>query len=102
MSHSVDYEEDPQLAALVEQLRVALEQGSSPDAALSRDVEAALHLLMARNHRRRVLVRMQAQGWLDGRPELARADLEALDAQLRERLPALLARLEPGGSPQGA
>jgi hypothetical protein len=102
MSHSVDYEEDPQLAALVEQLRVALERGCSPDAALSKDVEAALHLLMARNLRRRVLVRMLAQGWLDGRPELARADLEALDAQLRERLPPLLARLEPGGSPQGA
>ena len=101
MSHSVDYEEDPQLAALVEQLRVVLERGCSPDAALSKDVEAALHLLMARNQRRRVLVRMLAQGWLDGRPELARADLEALDAQLRERLPPLLARLEPGGSPQG-
>lgn len=100
MSHSVDYEEDAQLAELVERLRVALEPGSPPEPALAGEVEECLRLLMARNQRRRVLQKMQAQGWLDGRPEQARADVEALDAQLRDRLPRLLAQLEPRASPQ--
>jgi hypothetical protein len=97
----VDYEEDAQLAELVERLRVTLERGASPDAALADEVDAALRLLMARNQRRRVLQRMHAHGWLDGRPEQARADLEALDGQLRVLLPPLLARLELRDAPQG-
>ena len=101
MSHSVDYEEDAQLAELVERLRVTLERGASPAAPLSDDVDAALRLLMVRNQRRRVLQRMHVHGWLDGRPEQARADLEALDAQLRALLPPLLARLELRDTPQG-
>ncbi len=102
MSRPVDYEEDAQLAELVERLRVTLERCASPGAALSDEVDAALRLLMARNQRRRVLQRMLVHGWLDGRPEQARVDLEALDEQLRALLPPLLTRLELRGAPQGS
>ncbi|MBF5045465.1 hypothetical protein FGE12_23865 [Aggregicoccus sp. 17bor-14] len=95
MSRSVDYEVDVQLSELIERLRVGLERHPTAGAALAAEVEQAMALLTARNQRRRVLQRMQAQGLMDGRPEQARLDLEAQDAQLRERLSGLLARLEP-------
>ena len=101
MSRPLDYAQDPELAELVERLRVTLERGGSPGAALSDEVDSALRLLMARNQRRRVLQRMLVHGWLDGRPEQARVEVEALDVQLRVLLPPLLARLELRDSPQG-
>ena len=89
MSRSVDYEVDVQLSELLERLRVGLERHPAEGAALVDEVEHVMGLVMARNQRRRVLHRMQA-----------RLDLEAQDAQLRERLSGLLARLEPRDDPQ--
>jgi hypothetical protein len=101
MSRTLDYEADPQLSELLERLRVALERFPSPPPEIFAEVEAVMRVLMARNKRRRMLQRMQAQGLMDERPEQMRAEVEAADAQLRIRLPYLLARLEAPDSPQG-
>jgi hypothetical protein len=100
MSRSLDYEQDPELSELLERLRVALESAPALPADVEEAVEGVMREVMVRNRQRRVLQRMQAQGWMDGRPEQARLELEALDAGLRERLPALLARLEQLRAPQ--
>ena len=100
MSRSLDYEQDPELSDLLERLRVALESAPALPADVEEAVEGVMREMMVRNRQRRVLQRMQAQGWMDGRPEQARLELEALDARLRERLPALLERLEQLRAPQ--
>jgi hypothetical protein len=101
MSRTLDYEADPQLSELLERLRVALEHHPSPPPEVLEGVEDVMRQLMARNKRRRMLQRMRALGLMDGRPEQMRQDVEAADAQLRESLPSLLARLEAPDSPQG-
>jgi hypothetical protein len=102
MSRTLDYEADAELSELIDRLRLTLERVASPPAELFEEVESVMSELMARNRLRRVLLRMQLQGWMDGRPEQAREELEQRDAHLRERLPELLARLEPAdrGGPQ--
>lgn len=100
MSRSLDYEQDPELSELLEQLRLALERASSLPADVEEAVEGVMREVMVRNRQRRVMQRMQAQGWMDERPAQARVDLEALDARLRERLPGLLARLQELLAPQ--
>jgi hypothetical protein len=102
MSRTLDYEADAELSELIERLRLALERVTSPAPDIVEEVDSVMGELMVRNRLRRVLLRMQLQGWMDGRPEQTREELEQRDAHLRERIPELLARLEPAddGAPQ--
>jgi len=104
MSRPLDYEADAELSELIDRLRAALERLASPPEDVVREVESVMAELTVRNRLRRVLQRMQSHGWMDGRPEQAREELEQRDAHLRARLPALLARLEPAddGAPQAS
>jgi transposase-like protein len=93
MKRLTGYNESHQLTHLIERLRERLGADPLPNPPVVEELEEMLARLVARNQRLRALQRIARTSGLDARLDSMRGDLEKLDAQLLQELPALLERM---------
>jgi hypothetical protein len=93
MKRLAGYSESRQLTHLIERLRERLGADPLPSPPVVEELEEVLTRLVARNQRLRSLQRIARTSGLDTQLDSMRGDLEKLDAELLNELPALLERL---------